>query len=131
MHDMLAATNRNFTTALVRKAAVTKRALCVDPFIGMLNKCPPSLDTLQLDAVSFALDASQRSVFVNTDHKFTYCCHSYDRALMKEVVHHVDLADISRMCKGLYSQFNAEGRFLLITRPSKEVLPVPQSLHFV
>lgn len=97
----------NFTAALAEHSGLRQKPLNVEPFEEMVKKSPPSLDTLQLDAHAFATDAKAN--------------HSYDRLLMKEVVHHIEADKLGETFTGICSQLKPGGRVLIVTRPSKDI----------
>ncbi len=89
--------------SLIREAAGLDKVLCVDPSASMLEEAArlPGVDTVCRGGVDFALDAKIR----------------YDRALIKEVVHHLNDTDLLTMFKGILAQLNAGGMVLVCTRP--------------
>jgi len=106
----------NFTLSLKEAANLQGDILCVDSSQEMLNLAAPreGVATLLDDAVSFSQRAER-----------------YDRALLKEVVHHVPKSDIPKMYKGFFSQLRPGGVVLTVTRPQEVDYPLFAAAHDV
>ena len=95
-----------FASLLYEAAELKQYALCVDPSPGMLEEAAklPGVETACQGGLEFA--QSQDSVV-----------DGYDRALIKEVVHHLPDDDLSAMYRGIRSQLRPGGAVLTCTRP--------------
>ena len=97
-----------FADLLFRELKLKHKVLCVDNSAAMLSKVPEdTVKPVHEDAVRFALHAPPNS---------------YDRVLLKEVVHHVESHDALReMFSGLRGCLRVGGICLIVTRPSTEI----------
>ena len=97
----------NFTACLARAAGLATPPLAVDFSEDMLAAAAglgdPRLQTLCLDAVAFSAVSDV----------------SYDRLLLKEVVHHISETDVAPMYAGFHRQLSPGGLALTVTRPQE------------
>jgi len=92
-----------FSSVLYTKAGLTQNILAVEPSQSMLNHAQtlPGLTTHCADALSFVQDHAIR----------------YDKILMKGMAHHIPLADLPQLYRGIYRQLHQGGILLTVTRP--------------
>ncbi|HIE02685.1 MAG TPA: class I SAM-dependent methyltransferase [Thiotrichaceae bacterium] len=93
-----------FTNALYEQIEFNQEIMGIDLSQEMLNHANTlrGIRTLCNDAVSFS-----------QSHEY-----QYDKALLMGIIHHIDLADLPRLYKGIYQQLRKGGIFLTITRPT-------------
>jgi ubiquinone/menaquinone biosynthesis C-methylase UbiE len=103
----------NFTVALAQAAGLTSPVLCVDNSADMLAVAAtrPGLVPICQDALSFA----QRTPLPGE---------ALDRVLLKEIVHHLPVADLPALYKGLGRQLAPGGLLLTVTRPQEVDYPL-------
>jgi len=97
--------------ALLRETLKIKRpTLCVDPSDIMLEKARASygdkVKTLCMDAVSFAKTCQPKS---------------FQRCLLKEVVHHIPRGQVDTVFKGLHRGLVSGGVCVILTRPRENI----------
>ena len=63
-----------------------------------------------MDAVQFALIPAENM--------------TYDRILLKEIIHHIPETQFSTLFKGIFQQLSSEGILLIITRPQTVNYPL-------
>jgi cyclopropane fatty-acyl-phospholipid synthase-like methyltransferase len=92
-----------FTNALYDQIEFNQEILGVDLSPEMLNHANTlrGIEIHCTDAVSFS-----------QSHEY-----QYDKALMMEIIHHIDLMALPRLYKGIYQQLHKGGILLTITRP--------------
>ena len=100
-----------FASLLHAAAGLENAVLVVDPSRKMLEEAAtlPGVDTVCQGGLEFAQTASMTS--------------GYDRALIKEVVHHLDDEDLVAMYSGIFAQLPPGGRVLTCTRPHTPSYP--------
>lgn len=100
----------NFTAALAAAAGLTEPILCVDSSAEMLAVAArrPGLVTRCQDALTFS--ACQDG--------------SFDRVLLKEVIHHLAAGDIAPLYLGLARQLRPGGLAVTVTRPQEVDYPL-------
>ena len=100
-----------FASLLHAAAGLENAVLCVDPSRTMLEEAAtlPGVDTACQGGLEFAQMASMAG--------------RYDRALIKEVVHHLDDEDLAAMYTGIFAQLPPGGRVLTCTRPQYPAYP--------
>eukprot|EP01043_Picozoa_sp_COSAG02_P061175 COSAG02_NODE_8163_length_2683_cov_3.156734_1_plen_252_part_00 len=89
---------------LLREAGSLKQeALCVDPSAGMLEQAAkiPGIRTECAGGLEFSQKAGE----------------AYDRALIKEVVHHLTDEELRQMFRGIFAQLQPGGVCVTCTRP--------------
>lgn len=93
-----------FTSALYDQIEFNQEIIGVDLSPDMLNHANTlrGVRTHCTDAVSFS-----------QSHEY-----QYDKALMIEIIHHIDSADLPSLYKGIYQQLRKGGILLTITRPN-------------
>ena len=92
-----------FAQLLREAGGLEQEALCVDPSAGMLEEASkiPGITTECAGGLEFAQKAGE----------------TYDRALIKEVVHHLPDDDLREMFRGIYAQLSVGGVCVTCTRP--------------
>jgi len=107
----------NFTQKVREAAKLQGDVLCVDNSQEMLNLAASreGVATLLDDAVNFSQRPEQR----------------YDRALLKELVHHIPQGDLLKMYEGIFSQLPPGGVALSVTRPHEVDFPLFAAAHDV
>jgi len=100
----------NFSQELADHAQLATPVLCVDNSPDMLAAAVqrPGVQPVCADALTFATSAGQ----------------CYDRALLKEVVHHLPAADVTPMYAGLAKQLTPGGVCCTVTRPQEVDYPL-------
>jgi cyclopropane fatty-acyl-phospholipid synthase-like methyltransferase len=93
-----------FTSALYNLIEFNQEIIGVDLSPEMLTHANTlkGIKTHCSDAVSFS-----------QSHEY-----QYDKALMMGIIHHIDLAELPRLYKGIFQQLHKGGRFLTLTRPN-------------
>lgn len=92
-----------FAQLLREACGLEQEALCVDPSAGMLEQAAkiPGIRTECAGGLEFSQKADE----------------SYDRALVKEVVHHLPDEELRQMFHGIFAQLQPGGICLTCTRP--------------
>ena len=100
----------NFSALLAAHAGLLAPVLCVDNSPDMLAVAAsrPGVTPVCLDALAFS--ASEGRV--------------YDRALLKEIVHHLPESDVAPMYSGLAAQLTPGGVCCTVTRPQEVDYPL-------
>jgi trans-aconitate methyltransferase len=100
----------NFTAALAAAAQLSLPALCVDNAPDMLAVASTrsGLSTVCADALTFS---ARDGV-------------TYDRCLLKEVVHHIPSDDFAKLYTGIACQLAPGGLVLTVTRPQEVDYPL-------
>jgi non-heme Fe2+,alpha-ketoglutarate-dependent halogenase len=100
----------NFSALLAAHAGLVAPVLCVDNSPDMLAVAAsrPGVTPVCLDALAFSQSEGR----------------AYDRALLKEIVHHLPAADVAPMYSGLASQLTPGGVCCTVTRPQEVDYPL-------
>ena len=105
-----------FASLLHEEANLEQNVLCVDPSVGMLKAAK------KLEGVK---------VICSGGVEFAKTAQKYDKALIKEVVHHLPDDDLREMYSGIFAQLLPGGICLTVTRPHVVQYPFFEAAHKV
>ena len=107
-----------FASLIYNKAKLRYPVTCIDPSPDMLSQAKElrGVDTICCNAREFGLRHDQTS---------------YDRILLKEVVHHLSEEDLKTTFSSLFSMLSKDGKVIICTRPHEVEYPFFEAAHNV
>ena len=94
----------NFTAAMASTVSLTQRPVIVEPSEEMLVHASDDVVRIHSDAITFTeVPPADNS--------------SFDRVLLKEMIHHCDMTDVARIFCGSHALLNPGGKLLIATCP--------------
>ena len=107
-----------FASLIYNKAKLKYPVTCVDPSPDMLSQAEQEkgVETICCNAVEFGLRNDQTS---------------YERILLKEVVHHLSEEDFKTAFSSLFNMLSKNGKVVICTRPHEVEYPFFQAAHDV